>query len=69
MGNEELGSLVPKAVAPVQIKYNDIGYYKDERGVRHFGVIPDKYAPKLIMTAPTKTYGYGRQTNPRYRDY
>lgn len=68
MGNEELGSLVPKPIKTEEVNINDIGYYYDERGIKRYGVIP-RHQNKILISQQTQTYGYGRQTNPRYREY
>ena len=40
LGDEELGSVSPVVKDNISKQWKDIGYYKDEYGVTHFGVIP-----------------------------
>jgi hypothetical protein len=40
IADEEVSELVPVAVKEVSQDFQDIGYYKDEKGYTHFGVIP-----------------------------
>jgi hypothetical protein len=41
LADEELGGVVATDVEPdEQNKFQDIGYYRDENGVKRFGVIP-----------------------------
>jgi len=40
IADEEVSELVPVSVKPVSQDFQDIGYYTDERGYKHFGIIP-----------------------------
>jgi len=41
LADEELGGVVATDVEPdEENKFQDIGYYRDDKGIRHFGVIP-----------------------------
>ena len=42
LADEELGSLVPSKVVKQddQVVQQKVGYYRDERGYKHWGVIP-----------------------------
>jgi len=40
IADEEISELVPVATKEVQEEFQDIGYYKDEKGYTRFGVIP-----------------------------
>lgn len=40
LGDEELSVRKPVARDPVGKKFQDIGWYKDGRGYKHYGVIP-----------------------------
>jgi hypothetical protein len=42
IGDEELNGIVPKKLEPEQNTFQDIGYYRDEKGYVHFGIIPNK---------------------------
>jgi hypothetical protein len=41
IGDEELSDITPKKAEPVSSTFQDIGYYKDENGYTHYGVIPN----------------------------
>lgn len=45
IGDEELLDINPVKANAVSTQWKDIGYYKDDRGILHYGVIPNK---KLI---------------------
>ena len=40
LADEELQGVVPRTVKTVKEVWQDVGYYKDEYGITHFGVIP-----------------------------
>ena len=40
--NEELNGIIPKSSKPISQDFQDIGYYKDEKGYTRFGIIPKK---------------------------
>jgi hypothetical protein len=40
IADEEVSELVPVAVKEVKNEFQDIGYYKDEKGYTRYGVIP-----------------------------
>jgi len=40
IADEEVSELVPVSVKETKNEFQDIGYYKDEKGYTHFGVIP-----------------------------
>lgn len=42
LGDEELSLKAPEAREPVQKQFKDIGWYRDERGYKKYGVIPSK---------------------------
>jgi hypothetical protein len=42
IADEELSELSPVAVKDTKKEFKDIGYYKDENGYIHYGVIPGK---------------------------
>lgn len=67
IADEELSDVVPKKTEPVSKGFQDIGYYKDEKGYTRFGIIP-----KSVMTTRVKwnTSDYTNETinsNPLYR--
>lgn len=42
LGDEELSLKRPEAREPVQKQFKDIGWYRDERGYKQYGIIPSK---------------------------
>lgn len=42
LADEELMGVIPKSTEVVEQKWQDIGYYYDERGIKRYGVIPKK---------------------------
>jgi hypothetical protein len=40
IADEELSEVIPVAVKSIENQFQDIGYYKDEKGYTRFGVIP-----------------------------
>jgi hypothetical protein len=40
VGDEELSDIIPREYKPVSKEFRDIGYYTDEKGNKHFGIIP-----------------------------
>lgn len=68
VGDEELRDIVPKKQEVVSQKFQDIGYYTDEKGIRRYGVIPKEnqfIAKGHINTGYVQ--GYNITSNPRYR--
>lgn len=43
LADEELQGVVPKKVEEVKDSWQDIGYYTDDQGIRHYGVMPNHY--------------------------
>lgn len=66
VGDEELSGVVPKPINSIQKTFQNIGYYKDEKGYTHFGVIP---STQQFQTKATWDLYDGRNitSNPRYR--
>ena len=46
IADEEVSELVPVAVKDVKKEFQDIGYYKDEKGYTRFGIIPKDNIPQ-----------------------
>lgn len=42
LANEELGNVVATKIVSQQDDWQDLGYYKDENGITHWGLIPKK---------------------------
>jgi hypothetical protein len=40
IADEEVSELVPVAVKEIKKEFQDIGYYKDEKGYTRYGIIP-----------------------------
>ena len=69
LADEELTGKVPREVEPQSTNtWQDIGYYKDERGYTRYGVIPSKpqhetnFKRTILTDDPTRI----RTSNPRY---
>jgi len=68
IADEEVSELVPVAVKEVSQDFQDIGYYKDEKGYVHYGVIP-KTKQHTVKAKIDTGYveGYNITSDPRYR--
>lgn len=67
LASEELNGLVPKKCEEVQEKFEVIGYYNDENGIKHYGVIPKQEQPKIRYNFNLKYDNLGNRTSdPRY---
>jgi len=40
IADEELSEVVPTQQQPKKEEFKNVGYYTDERGIKHWGVIP-----------------------------
>jgi hypothetical protein len=40
LADEELSGVVPREIEETNDEWQDMGWYTDERGYKHFGVIP-----------------------------
>ena len=66
IADEEVSELVPVAVKEVKNEFQDIGYYKDEKGYTRYGVIPKQITQNI--KARWDLYDGGNVTsNPNYR--
>lgn len=68
LADEELGGVVATDVEPEEEnKFQDIGYYKDERGIRHFGIIPRNEQPKvrILQDFTNEIVNRNRTSDPR----
>ena len=66
IGDEELNDILPKENKPIKDEFQDIGYYKDEKGYTHFGVIPKQIS--MTVKAHWNLYdGKNVTSNPYYR--
>lgn len=69
LADEELTGITPKAVQQVDDTFQDFGYYFDENGIRHFGIIPKKEDITVRWNneySNFQSYGSERTSNPRY---
>lgn len=65
LANEELGTVVATKVINYDERKNmfNVGYYFDDRGIKHFGTIPVQDTRRLV---PTESYvGEIRSSDPR----
>ena len=66
LADEELSGVIPREVEQEDDSgWQDVGWYVDEKGYKHFGVIP-KQQQTLINLKPKNIYN-GRSSDPRYR--
>ena len=66
IADEEVSELIPVAVKEIKNEFQDIGYYKDEKGYTRFGVIPKQSQPQV--RARWDLYdGRNVTSNPLYR--
>ena len=66
IADEEISELVPVAIKEAKTEFQDIGYYKDEKGYTRFGVIPKNDIPQARFS--WNQYNGGNITsNPNYR--
>lgn len=68
LGDEELMGVLPKEVDNPNNKLRPFGYWVDERGIRHKGIIPDSQSivPKFNLW-PTQYYDtVGKRSKDRY---
>lgn len=67
LGNEELMDIKPQDIESSNNVFPLLGYWKDENGIRHFGVVPDKDELKgNIKVGWNNDYDGPRTSNPRY---
>ena len=66
IADEELSNVLPRTQKPISQDFQDIGYYKDEKGYTRFGVIPKNDIPQARFS--WSQYDGGNITsNPNYR--
>ena len=66
VGDEELNDILPKEHKDLSNEFQDIGYYKDEKGYIRFGIIP-KYKQQQITARWDNSDGRNASSNPNYR--
>lgn len=68
LADEELGGVVATDVEPEEEnKFQDIGYYRDENGIKRFGVIPKAEQPKvrILQDFTNEIVNRNRTSDPR----
>ena len=67
LAEEELNGTVPKVVNVVNERFEDIGYYTDEQGIKHYGIIPksSKLETRFNFNKTYENLG-NRTSDPRY---
>lgn len=63
LGDEELSVKKPEAREPKNKQFTDMGWYKDERGYRHYGKIPKTREELYAQTRPSKKDSWLYQDN------
>ena len=67
IADEELSELVPVAVKDIKKEFQDIGYYKDEKGYLRFGIIPKQIQQQQARVNWNQYDGRNVSSNPYYR--
>ena len=65
LADEELSGVIPREVEENSSDWQEMGWYKDEKGYKHFGILPQKQRT-IASIKPTNNYN-GRTSDPRYR--
>ena len=68
LADEELSGVVPTQLEPEdENKWQDIGWYKDEYGIRRYGIIPQKNKITTNFNTSIDYYGgFNRTSDPRF---
>lgn len=68
IADEELSGIPPRPNKPIVQNFQDVGYYKDEKGYTRFGVIPKNNIPNINFQYEDNNYdGSNITSNPNYR--
>ena len=67
IGDEELNDIIPRENKELKNEFQDIGYYRDERGYMRHGVIPKNIQPQVKATLEYPSDGRNVNSNPNYR--
>lgn len=68
LADEELGGVIATDVEPEEENnFQDLGYYRDDKGVRHFGPIPkqNKFKVRLAQEFTNEIVNRNRTSDPR----
>lgn len=69
LADEELSEIVPKQIEKEDNSWQDVGYYTDEYGVKHYGIIPKTQNINISANIWTTYDSLGiRTTNPQYSE-
>ena len=66
LADEELSGVVPREIEDTNEEWQDIGWYTDEKGYKHFGVIP-KQQEQVRASIDIKNDFRNRTSDPRFR--
>ena len=68
LADEELSGVIPSQIdeEDIQDSWQDVGYYTDEQGIRHWGVIPKQKKLQTKVTWDNSTYNNKHSSDPRY---
>ena len=70
LADQELSGRKPIEVVQDDSEYQDIGYYRDERGIKHYGVIPKKKPLQYTFNLEENDYRGIKTSDPRlYQGY
>lgn len=68
IGDEELNDIIPRENKELKNEFQDIGYYRDEKGYMRYGVIPKNYSNDGVKaTLEYPSDGRNVNSNPNYR--
>jgi hypothetical protein len=68
IADEELSEIVPTQQKPQKAEFKNVGYHTDEKGIKHWGVIPKAYDNQVRGNINTGYVpGYNITSNSRYR--
>jgi hypothetical protein len=58
IGDEDMYNLVAKRNTEVKTEWRDVGYYNDDKGIKHYGIIPRYDPANTDMVKELKKQGY-----------
>ena len=67
IADEELNDIIPKKIKNESQSFQDIGYYKDEKGYTRFGLIPKSISMQVEANWDELYDGKNVTSDPRYR--
>ena len=70
LADEEYTGVIPRIVdEEAENKWSDVGYYRDEKGVLHYGVRQIQREQKVSLNTEQDFTTRNRTSNPRYYVY